>query len=245
MLSRLIVKFGFDGDNVPLNNAVEFAAQCLDSSNNEVRQAASDLILEAYKLIGIENVEPLLSSRPGSPGVRQNIKDALFNRYNDYLEVPQDEEVRGKQTDNRAKRGPSAGKREEQPPGLSKKCGFCGLLNKNFLKEELYDMHLWKECPVLVSCRHCTQVVNISSYTDHLLSQCQAARHKQCPRCKMAILKENYDRHVQEYTCDPSKPLSEASRCPLCSEDIPPGNEGWITHLMTIGCPNNERTITR
>ena len=41
---------------------MEFAAQCLDSSNNEVRLAASDLVLEAYKLVGIEDVEPLLAS---------------------------------------------------------------------------------------------------------------------------------------------------------------------------------------
>ena len=62
MLTRLVARFGFDGDNVPLNNTIEFAAQCLDSSNNEVRQAASDLVLEAYKHIGIDSVEPLLTS---------------------------------------------------------------------------------------------------------------------------------------------------------------------------------------
>lgn len=59
----MIVKFGFDGDNVPLNNCIEFAAQGLDSANNEVRQAASDLILEAFKLVGIDTIEPLLGSK--------------------------------------------------------------------------------------------------------------------------------------------------------------------------------------
>jgi hypothetical protein len=47
-----------------MENTVEFAALSLDSPNNEVRQAASDVILEAYKLEGIDRVEPLLSSKP-------------------------------------------------------------------------------------------------------------------------------------------------------------------------------------
>ena len=56
------MKFGFDGDNVPMENCIEFAAKSLDNANNEVRQAASDLVLEAYKLVGVDTIEPMLSS---------------------------------------------------------------------------------------------------------------------------------------------------------------------------------------
>lgn len=59
----MLVKFGFGGPNVPIENTIEFASKNLDHANNEVRQAASDLVLEAYKLEGIDNIEPMLSSK--------------------------------------------------------------------------------------------------------------------------------------------------------------------------------------
>lgn len=61
-LARLIQKFGFDGPNVPMQSTIAFAAKNLESPNNEVRQAAGDLVLEAYKQVGIDTVEPMLDS---------------------------------------------------------------------------------------------------------------------------------------------------------------------------------------
>lgn len=62
-MSQLVKKFGFDSGNIHMENAVEFAVSNLEHANNEVRQAAGDLILEAFKLVGLEEVEPLLTGR--------------------------------------------------------------------------------------------------------------------------------------------------------------------------------------
>lgn len=174
--------------------------------------------------------------------VRQNIKDTLYSRFNDYLEVPDDKMVRDKMTDNRGNRAKSASKREDSALN-SKRCDFCGQNDPNFANEKKYDMHLWKECPMLVLCKSCGSVIQISAYTDHLLSSCTGSRHKQCARCKEAISREEYDNHVQMMTCPPARKPEDANRCPLCSADIPPGNQGWVEHVMTDGCPNNERTL--
>lgn len=56
-------KFGFGPQGIPLENTLEFATRNLDHSSNEVRQAASDLVLEALKLEGEQRIEPLLESR--------------------------------------------------------------------------------------------------------------------------------------------------------------------------------------
>jgi len=176
--------------------------------------------------------------------VRQNIKDALLSRYNDYLEVPKDGEVRDKMANNRANRGKSAGKKEEPLPPNTARCQFCGRVDKNFFSEIKLDMHYWRECPMLTTCPQCQQVAQIVDLTKHLLSECSASRCQQCPRCKMAILKEEYNDHLKRFACTPAKNPSEAMRCPLCAQDVPPKPEDWNQHIMTQGCPNNERTIS-
>ena len=41
--------------------------------------------------------------------------------------------------------------------------------------------------------------------------------------------------------CIPAKLLTIANRCPLCHQDIQPGENGWKKHLIKDGCPNNDR----
>lgn len=174
--------------------------------------------------------------------MRQNIKDLLVGRFNDYLGVPKDQEVREKMEDNRSKRGKSAQKREE--PGAARKvCEFCGRNDKNFQEESKYDMHLWMECPMLVTCSECKQVVPISTYAEHLLEGCAKSQHQQCPRCKEPVHANEYNGHIKSMACVPAKSPAVAHRCPLCHEDIGPGEEGWKAHLLKEGCPNNERTL--
>lgn len=167
-----------------------------------------------------------------------------MSRYQDYLEVPKDGIVRDKMTDNKNKRGGSASRNAKNYDShdTSKRCQFCGQVSENFANEKKYDMHLFKECPLLVCCNFCNAVQQISSYNDHLLSSMCVGRHKQCPRCKQAVLREEYDDHIKKMACAPARRPEEASRCPLCATDIPPGPEGWTIHIMRDGCPNNERT---
>ncbi len=46
------------------------------------------------------------------------------------------------------------------------------------------------------------QVVEIASFTDHLLTECDNKdQHKKCPRCSEAIPVSDYDAHIKDKTC--------------------------------------------
>ncbi|XP_071110039.1 centrosomal protein of 104 kDa-like isoform X6 [Haliotis cracherodii] len=125
---------------------------------------------------------------------------------------------------------------------MEKVCIFCGERNEGFNDEGL-DLHYWKNCPMLKRCANCKQVVEIASLTDHLLSECESkAMFSKCPRCSEAILKEEYDQHVQEKACNPAK--AAMNHCPLCHQDISNGEDGWKEHLMgQSGCKQNPRRL--
>jgi centrosomal protein CEP104 len=56
--------------------------------------------------------------------------------------------------------------------------------------EEGLDLHYWKHCPMLKRCTNCKQVVEIATYTDHLLNECEAKNnYSKCNRCTEAIPK--------------------------------------------------------
>ena len=103
-------------------------------------------------------------------------------------------------------------------------CDFCGIYNKDFIDTVKLDMHQWKECPMLMVCKHCAQVVEISSLCSHLLEECAKLRlFRKCPRCKEPIHVEEFNSHVEEKGCIPAKNLNVANRCTLCHTDIEPG----------------------
>lgn len=121
-------------------------------------------------------------------------------------------------------------------------CIFCGERNETFTEEGL-DIHYWKNCPMLKRCTNCKQVVEIATYTDHLLTECEAkANFGKCPRCSEAIPKAELEAHIAEKACNPSK--QGLNHCPLCHENIPTGEDGWKEHLMgRQGCKQNPRRL--
>ncbi|KAF4018486.1 hypothetical protein G4228_010285 [Cervus hanglu yarkandensis] len=125
---------------------------------------------------------------------------------------------------------------------LDNLCIFCGERNDSFTEEGL-DLHYWKHCLMLTRCEHCRQVVEISSLTEHLLTECdQKDGFGRCYRCSEAISKEELPRHVKTRDCNPAKSEKLANRCPLCHENFSPGEEAWKAHLMgPAGCTMNLR----
>lgn len=112
-------------------------------------------------------------------GVRKNQLNKLFEDYNDALGMDGDAEVRTrvKEIDHRHKdpvpqpsknKGGAGGGKEQ-----TKICEFCGESDIHFLDASKYEMHLWKECPVLVTCQHCAQVVEVENLNNHLLDECE------------------------------------------------------------------------
>ena len=101
-----------------------------------------------------------------------------------------------------------------------------------------------KECPMLSLCSSCKATVQIADFNNHLLEECESKKsYRKCPRCKEAVHVSEYKQHTEEMSCLQGSPLSVAQRCPLCHQDIPPGDLGWKRHLISEGCPNNERTV--
>ncbi|XP_053431416.1 centrosomal protein of 104 kDa isoform X1 [Nycticebus coucang] len=125
---------------------------------------------------------------------------------------------------------------------LDNLCIFCGERSESFTEEGL-DLHYWKHCLMLARCEHCKQVVEISSLTEHLLTECDKKdRFGKCYRCSEAVLKEELPRHIKAKDCNPAKPEKLANRCPLCHENFTPGEEAWKAHLMgPAGCTMNLR----
>uniref|UniRef100_A0A8C5P1T4 Centrosomal protein of 104 kDa n=1 Tax=Jaculus jaculus TaxID=51337 RepID=A0A8C5P1T4_JACJA len=121
-------------------------------------------------------------------------------------------------------------------------CIFCGERNESFTEEGL-DLHYWKHCLMLTRCDHCRQVVEISSLTEHLLTECDKMdEFGKCLRCSEAIPKAELPRHVKTKECSPAKSEKLANRCPLCHENFAPGEEAWKAHLMgSDGCTMNLR----
>lgn len=125
---------------------------------------------------------------------------------------------------------------------LDNLCIFCGERNESFTEEGL-DLHYWKHCLMLTRCDHCRQVVEISSLTEHLLTECDRRDgFGKCPRCSEAIPKEELPGHIKTKECSPAKPEKVANHCPLCHENFAPGEEAWKVHLMgPAGCTMNLR----
>merc|ERR1712131_549195 len=88
-----------------------------------------------------------------------------------------------------------------------KSCIFCGEYNENFDGAGL-DVHYWKHCPMLKRCGRCKMVVEVSSYSAHLLDECeQKAKYVECEKCNEAVEAENLKEHqLNKKICFPKRP---------------------------------------
>lgn len=101
-------------------------------------------------------------------------------------------------------------------------CQFCGRQDPSFTPEAL-DVHYWRECPMLIQCEFCQQVIEISTLRGHLCEECEAgpAAHE----AGRAMLPH---------------------QCPLCRADVGEAqDEDWKNHLLVVGCPANPRSSAR
>lgn len=121
-------------------------------------------------------------------------------------------------------------------------CQFCGLADPSFTDDTL-DIHYWQVCPMLLSCPHCEQVVEISSFTEHQLTECEAP-DLQCVRCEScleAVREDDWDRHEH----DGCRRVSDGdASCPFCHMVIIDSEDGWKHHILDNGgCPENPRSM--
>jgi hypothetical protein len=94
-------------------------------------------------------------------------------------------------------------------------CEFCGTYNNKFKDENLYDLHLAKECQYITCCQFCSQNIEIPELFKHYMEQC-ANKHefKHCDNCFEVIQLKDEENHNK--IC--SKKLE--TKCPLCYEKV-------------------------
>jgi hypothetical protein len=120
------------------------------------------------------------------------------------------------------------------------KCNYC---QKEIQNKENLQNHFSKECPFFITCENCNQNIEVKKLINHRLNECKdKEKYEMCKRCKEAILKDVYDKHVKDNKCNPAKNPNSSARCPLCHKDIvPPGDKGFILHLCKEGCISHNR----
>ena len=258
-LHRLIQNFGYNENEVPLQTIMSYAMKGYNNPQVAVRDAALQLIVILYKFAGdkirnyygnlrpaqINNIEDTIAREDGlndnvindNNNINENIEAGDFAYEDDCGNVMvNNSQMLSKQQQNEYSMNNNNDDTEHT-------CQFCGLFNPNFTSEQI-DFHQYKECPMLIPCYKCKQIVEISNLNQHFLNECaQKKQFKQCSRCKEAVLIKDYDKHVADKSCNPYKSSNVCNRCPLCHTDITPaGKAGWEIHLLEQMCPNNPRT---
>ena len=121
---------------------------------------------------------------------------------------------------------------------LASQCQFCGLEDPSFTEDAL-DLHYWQACPMLLSCPHCEQVVEIPTYGEHLLGECEGKGvFRACTVCQWVVDDQGLDEHQRE--CGGVKEGRVV--CQLCCQEVEASDEGWRRHLLDDTCAGNART---
>ena len=239
-----------------IKELLQFCAGNMENSNQDVRAESQRLIVEIAKIIGEDRVISFLEGEGLRRQQMDKIKEGLANMEESDEESEEEQPVSKpvKQTNKQPKKAEPVEKPSQQPEEEESfeeekrtMCNFCHQINSNFEDNDQYDMHLWKECPMLATCRYCDQVVEIADLNQHILNECKEAdSFSKCPRCQMPIENDEFEDHTSDMNCKVFKLNGKFARCALCQQDFPiPGNDlgrAWREHLVTKGCPENPRT---
>ena len=236
--------------------------------NNDVCMCICDIYLEISKIVSLEGIANKILPNLISMLVTGNITKSNFDKimglittYLDQVNDNNDEQINediepgdfqmnnNNAEDEMVNNSQMLSKEQQNEYSMGNNddtehtCQFCGLFNPNFTSEQI-DLHQYKECPMLLPCFKCKQIVEISTLNHHYLNECaQKKQFKQCPRCKEAVLLKDYEAHVADKSCNQFKSPTTCNRCPLCHNDVTPsGKVGWEIHLLEQMCPNNPRT---
>jgi len=210
-----------------------------DDTHIEIRNAATSATVESFKM------DPK-ATKKAIQDLKPQIKETLEAKFS------QLDKSNGSQ--QKKKTDPQKQTQKNKPPRTPEKsgniknsqqthseeetqdgCQFCGKEDPSFVDENALDVHLMRDCPMLIEC-DCGQVVEIASLSPHLLSECESSNQfRECPTCFHAVYEEQFEEHTQD--CSPISKNCE--RCPLCQEDI--NSARWMNHIGN--CTSNPRKI--
>uniref|UniRef100_T1JB15 TOG domain-containing protein n=1 Tax=Strigamia maritima TaxID=126957 RepID=T1JB15_STRMM len=244
LVEQLVMKKGIQG-HLTVDLVMNFCAPALQHPLGPVREIAEHIIIHLYKQRPAKEIRKHLPLDDEKP--RRNILYRQLYEHLDKIDKLNQPKARLGQDKKNKKKLPAHKEVSEDLISmdmeiLDKTCIFCEEVNDSFNNEGL-DFHYWKSCPMLIKCRFCRQIVEISALTVHHLTECaNKDDFKKCERCQEAIPKSSYQSHVELKSCNPAPPERVSCRCPLCHNNIPPGEESWKKHLTEVnGCPYNCR----
>lgn len=242
LLTTIVEEFRIDNSSVPFQPVVDYAISSYANSNSEIRNAAHNLLMKIYSSAGTK-LSNLISEnkvlRPAQiDSLQKGFSEVEVGTYQEPKAAPS--KVVRNEREARENKEVKEQKNVIKNVGM---CEFCGKTDSIFMNQDNLDIHYWKDCPMLVACPQCSQIVEIIQLNSHMLKECELKELVgQCSRCKEAIHMDEYEQHVEEQACLAAKPASKANRCPLCHDDVDPGQNGWMKHILTEGCPNNDRS---
>jgi centrosomal protein CEP104 len=222
MVAKIVNFCGYMKNN--FENIIKYAVHGYSLNKINVRDAALEIISLLYKYEG-EKVHQYFQDSGLRPAQIKTIQDKLD-------EI--DTKKKNKENENN---NTNKGQNYE-----GNSCEFCGYYKPDMTKDEL-NIHQYKDCPLLMQCNNCKQIIEISNLNNHLLTECDFKdKYIKCEKCKQVVDKDGLNEHQNSENCFDVNEEKE-KLCPLCHLNIIL-DDIWKIHFLENGCQNNIRTNT-
>ncbi len=199
VLAALVTEYGLNNQSgLHMDSILSFpkTTQAFAHSHGEVRDGAKKLVVAIHKEVGTGPLEPTLAllrkkqreeyeaafAAPASEGqgakkdsgstpAKRTDMSHQHATHNPGGKVPTSQARVEEQSKGYNQHNDAGDQGEEKADFTS--CMFCGVKNKKWTENDL-DLHYWKDCPLLISCPSCAQIVEIAGLPEHLLDECEA-----------------------------------------------------------------------
>ena len=221
MVSKIIHFCGYMKNN--FENIIKYAINGYALNKINVRDAALEIISRLYKYEG-EKVHQYFQDSGLRPAQIKTIQDKL-------------DEIDSKNNEVKNKESQNNNIIDEEHT-----CEFCGYYKQDITKDEL-NIHQYKDCPMLMQCSNCKQIIEISNLNNHLLNECDFKdKYIKCNKCKQVVEKDSINEHQNSENCFDVNEDKE-KLCPLCHLNIIM-DDIWKVHFLENGCQQNIRIVT-
>ena len=193
LLTELIVCFGLKCDTGlsidPLLNYIR-SGQYYFHSSGDVRDAVKLLVVSINKILGSSSVESILSDlRPkqreeyfaafdAAQPQEFSFKPVLPSSSSSaHVNVESVNNQTSSHTNVEVKAIPER-KKSVTVASDGTTCMFCNQCNPGWSEKDL-DQHYWKDCPMLITCSNCSQIIEIMGLSEHLLEECESKQKYQ------------------------------------------------------------------
>ena len=221
MVSKIVSCCGYMKNN--FENIIKYAINGYALNKINVRDAALEIISRLYKFEG-EKIHQYFQDSGLRPAQIKTFQDKI-------------DEIDSKNIEKKNKEQDNNNIVDEEHT-----CEFCGFYKPNITKDEL-NIHQYKDCPMLMQCNNCKQIIEISNLNNHLLNECDFKdKYIKCNKCKQVVEKDSINEHQISENCFDVNEDKE-KLCPLCHLNIIM-DDIWKTHFLENGCQQNIRANT-